>query len=634
MIKSQYTEYSLQKRLLAVLGIATFLFVCLFGKLFWVQVIEGKKLQIRAISQWTRDLPLCGLRGNFLDCNGNVIASSYTSYNVFVRPSAVKNAEDVVIALCDVLGLSYDFVYKKVTQKGISENLIKQQISFEQAKQILNCNLSGVYISETSSRQYLYANLLANVLGYCTIDNVGQSGLEAFYNNYLTGINGCSMVESDIKGLELSNATTSFISGIPGCDITLTIDIGLQQILENVLKCAQSEHQSKSAYGILMNAQNGEILAMASSPSFDLNAPPRDDVEALMKLSKNIMITDVYEPGSTFKIFTTASALSNGVTSVDDTFYDPGFRIVDGQKIKCWKTKGHGHQNLVDALCNSCNSVFMDLGLRLGTERLYADLQKFGIGSKTNIDFFGESSGIMMDKSLVKNVDLARISFGQAIAVTPLQMITSVCGVLSGTLYEPKFIKSIKSNNNLKTFEPVARNKTVSNDVSNTILSMMEQVVSKSDGLYSFVPGYRIGGKTGTAQKYEDGKVAQGKYVSSFVGVYPVENPQYALLLCVDEPGTGVYYGSLVAAPYGKQIFSQIFNYLNIPPTNLQEDLKIIEPVVEVPSLVGMSVSDACAKLAGLDLQYELDGENGIVRGQSIPPGEKVCHRSIILLKT
>lgn len=634
MTHSLYTEYSLQKRLLAVLGIATFLFACLFGKLFWVQIVEGKKLQIRAISQWTRDLPLCGLRGSFFDCNGNVIASSYTTYNVFVRPNAVKNPEEVALALSNILGISHEKVIKKVSQKGISENLIKQQVPFEMAKQVFGLNMAGVYISETSTRQYLYASLLSNVLGYCTIDNVGQSGLEAYYNNYLTGINGCSMVESDIKGLELSNATTSFIAGIPGCDITLTIDIGLQQILENTLKSAQSEHQSKTAYGILMNAQNGEILAMASNPTFDLNNPPRDDIETLMKLSKNIMITDVYEPGSTFKIFTTAAALSNGVTSVDDTFYDPGFRIVDGQKIKCWKTKGHGHQNLTDALCNSCNSVFMDLGLRLGTERLYSSLQKYGIGSRTNIDFYGESAGIMMDKNSVKNVDLARISFGQAVAVTPLQMITSVCGVLSGTLYEPKFIKSIQANNKIKKFEPVSRTKTVLPDVSSTILSMMEQVVSKNDGLYSFVPGYRIGGKTGTAQKYEDGKVAEGKYVSSFVGVYPVEKPQYALLLCVDEPSTGVYYGSLVAAPYGKQFFSQMFNYLNIAPTNLEEDLKAMENVVTIPNLIGLSISDACAKLVSLDLQYEIDGENGVVLAQSISPGEKVQHRSIVLLRT
>lgn len=634
MLISTYTQYSLRKRLLAVLGIAAFLFVCLFGKLFWVQVVEGKTLQIRAISQWTRDLPLCGLRGSFLDCNGNVLACSYTSYNVYVRPSGVVDAELVALSLSQLLGVDYDTVLKKSTQKGISENLIKQQVPFDVAKQILSLDLNGVYIAETSSRQYLHANLLSNVLGYCTIDNVGQAGLEAYYNAYLTGINGSSMVESDIKGLELSNATTNFVAGIPGCDIQLTIDVCIQQILENVLCCAQKEQKSKSAYGIIMNAQNGEIVAMASYPNFDLNNPPRDDVQSLLSLSKNIMITDVYEPGSTFKIFTTAAALSNGVTTVEDTFYDPGFRIVDGQKIKCWKTKGHGHQTLVDALCNSCNSVFMDLGLRLGKDRLYSALQQYGIGTKTNVDFYGESAGIMMDKSLVKNVDLARISFGQAVAVTPLQMITSVCGVLSGTLYEPKFIKSITAGGVKKNFASVERGKTVSVDVSSTILTMMEQVVSKSDGLYSFVPGYRIGGKTGTAQKYEDGKVAAGKYVSSFIGVYPADKPKYVLLLCVDEPSSGQYYGSLVAAPYGKQIFSQMFNYLDIAPTNLALDEKKLEKTITVPNLVGLSLTDACAKLAGLDLQYEIDGEDGIVIEQSIPSNEKVCSRSIILLRT
>ncbi len=616
------------------MGTATFLFMCLFGKLFWVQIIQGKSLQVKAISQWTRDLPLLGLRGSITDCNGNILANSYTSYNVYVRPSNVTNPDSVAICLSNLLGVDYDTVYKKATTKSVSESLIKQQVSADTVRYILQQNINGIYISETSTRQYPYGNSLTSVLGYCTIDNVGQSGLEAYYNSYLTGINGATMTESDIKGLELSNATTSFIAGIPGCDIELTIDIGIQMILENVLENIMLEQQSKSASAIIMNAKNGEIVAMASKPSFDLNNPPRDDVEQLLSLSKNSLITDVYEPGSTFKLFTVAAALSSGVTNVDETFYDPGFRIIDGQKIKCWKTTGHGQQTLVDGVCNSCNCVFMDLGLRMGVEYFYSALKSYGIGSATNIDFYGESSGIMMSENLVKNVDLARISFGQAIAVTPLQMITSVCGILTGTLYEPKFIKSITSNGVTKTFSSVIKAKTVSKSVSEQILSMMEQVVSKNDGLYSFVPGYRIGGKTGTAQKYENGSVASGKYVSSFVGVYPVDDPQYVMLLCVDEPSAGQYYGSLVAAPYAKQIFSQMFNYLNIEPTNLSEDLEKLSLDVTVPNLVGLSITDACSLLASLDLQFEIDGEGSMVLSQSIPSQEKVYKRAIILLKT
>ena len=634
MAQTEYSIYSLQKRLLAVLGIVAFLFLCLFGKLFWVQVIQGQTLQLKAISQWTRDLPLAGVRGSMLDRNGNVLASSYTSYDVYVRGSNVKDADAVALFLSSLLGVDYETVKNKASKKNVSESLIARQVDENAVLAIINQNLGGIYVTETSSRQYTYGDLLTSVLGYCTIDNVGQFGLEAYYNKYLTGINGYTMTESYITGLELSNATTSFVSGVSGCDVELTIDVSIQKIVENVLEKIMIEQQSKGASAIIMNPKTGEIIAMASKPSFDLNNPPRDNTELLMSLSKNSMITDVYEPGSTFKLFTLAAALSNGVTSAEENFYDPGFRVVDGDRIKCWKTKGHGSQTLVDGVCNSCNSVFMDLGLRLGVDKLYQALQSYGIGTATGVDFSGESSGIMMNKASVKNVDLARISFGQAVAVTPLQMITSVCGILNGTLYEPRFIKSITTNGVKKEFASVSKGETVSKEVSSQILSMMEQVVSKTDGLYSFVPGYRIGGKTGTAQKYENGKVATGKYVSSFVGCWPVETPEYVMLLCVDEPSAGQYYGSLVAAPYAKEIFASIFSYLQVEPTNLNEDMEKLKPTIEVPNLVGLPITQAVETLTKLELQFEIDGENGIVLEQGIPAGEKVFKRAIILLKT
>ncbi len=633
--KTEYSNFSLQKRLLAVVGTVAFLFLALFGKLFVVQIYQGEKLQMRAVSQWTRDLSLSGLRGDIVDTRGDILATSYTSYNVYVRGSNVVDAEEVARVLSEVLGVDYEKTLAKAKDRSVSERLIAQQVDYAEAHMLLSYNLGGIYLSETSTRQYLYDELLCNVLGFCTTDNIGQSGLEAYYNNFLKGIDGTSYTESDITGLELSNATTSYIPGVEGCQIQLTIDLGIQRILEGIVQTAQVEQQAKSTTAIIMNPQNGEIVAMASSPGFDLNNPPREDVSNLMSLSKNTMITDVYEPGSTFKLFTLAAALENGVTSLDEKFYDPGFRIVDGQKIKCWKTTGHGSQTLLEGVCNSCNSVFMDLGLRLGKERLYAALEKYGIGTATGVDFYGESGGIMMNLDSIKNVDLARISFGQAIATTPLQMITSVCGILNGTLYQPRFIKSITSPSGVtKTFESVARGRTVSSQTSQQILEIMEQVVSKSDGLYSFVPGYRIGGKTGTAQKYENGVVAAGKYVASFVGCYPVDNPQYVLLLCVDEPTAGAYYGSVVAAPYAKQVFSGIFNYLGIEPTNLTEDLEKMQANIEVPNLVGLSVTEATAMLRARRLQFEIDGEDPFVVWQSIPPGEKVFEGAILVLKT
>ena len=611
-----------------------FLFIVIFIKLFVVQILQGQTLQMRAISQWTRDLTMSGLRGNITDSTGEVLATSYTSYNVYVRASNVTDAEDVALNLSEILGVDYQTVLKKAKDRTSSEHLIKQQVSYDDARLILTKNLSGVYLTETSTRYYPFENLLSNVLGFCTVDNVGQAGLEAFYDSYLQGINGSTYTESDITGLEISSSTTSYTVGISGCTIELTIDVNIQQILQTIVDTAYLEQEAQGVHAIIMDATNGDILAMASSPSFDLNNPPRDDVESLMQSSKNSMITDIYEPGSTFKLFTLAAALEEGVTSLDEKFYDQGFRIVDGQKIKCWKTNGHGSQTLVEGVCNSCNSVFMDLGLRLGVDTLYSYLEKFGIGSKTGVDFAGESSGIMMDVDSVKNVDLARISFGQAIAVTPLQMLASVCGVLTGTLYQPRFVKSITSANGVtKEFSSVAKGQTVSSKTSEQILYMMEQVVSKSDGLYSFVPGYRIGGKTGTAQKYENGVVATGKYVSSFVGCYPVDDPKYVLLFCVDEPSAGQYYGSLVAAPYAKQIFSGLFDYLGIEPTNLDEDLEKLMETIEMPNLVGYSLTEAASIIKSMKLQYEIDGEGGYVVWQSVAPGEMLYENEIVLLK-
>ncbi len=625
---------SLHKRLLCVVCIIAFLFLCVIGKLFVVQIVQGKGLQTKAISQWTRDLPIAGVRGKILDRNGNVLASSYTSYNVYLRGSNITEPEAVARVVSETLGLDYPKTLEKAKKKNVSESLVAQQVDRERAVKLLESGLSGIYISETSTRQYPYNEYLTNVLGLTTIDNAGQAGLEAYYNNYLTGINGQTLTESTITGMELSNATTSFVPGIAGCDITLTIDIGIQRVLEEVIDRAIVEQQAKGVTAIMMDPNNGEILGMASRPSFDLNNPPRDDVEKLLLYSKNVNIVDVYEPGSTFKLFTLSAALSEGVTNVDERFFDPGYRIVDGERIKCWRTRGHGSQTLAEGLANSCNCVFMDLGLRMGKDTLYSYLQKFGFGSATGIDFFGESSGIMMNKDSVKNVDLARISFGQAVAVTPLQMITGVCSVVNGTLYKPHFLKSITSaGGSTKEFAAMPVRQVLDKSVSSTVTQLMEGVVS-TKGLYSFVPGYRIGGKTGTAQKYQDGRIASGKYVSSFMGCYPVENPQYVLLLCVDEPGTGVYYGSMVAAPYAKQVFSGLFTYKNIAPTNLTEDQKKLEPNIEVPNLVGLSITEAVTMLKKMKLEYEIDGEGDYVVWQNVPAGEMLFAGGIVFLGT
>ncbi len=583
-------------------------------------------MQTLASSQWTRALPIVAKRGDILDTKGSVLATSYTTYDVYVRSKNVVDKGEVASHLSSVLNISYDTVYNKISNSITSEVLIKMQVDENTIKKIVDKNLPGIYISQNVKRYYPYNSLLSKVIGYTTIDGIGQTGLEMYYDKFLQGVDGKSLVESDVKGIELGNSLDTFIPAVDGLTITLTIDANIQLIVENVLAQIMVDHKPKQASAIIMNAKNGEIVAMASLPSLDNNNLPRDDVSTLNALSKNTMIVDVYEPGSTFKILTTAAALNENVTKTTDKFYDSGYKIVDGQKIKCWRTIGHGSETLVEGFCNSCNVVFVELALRLGKEKLYNYLQNFGIGSKTGVDFAGESGGILMNIDSVQNVDLARIGFGQAVAVTPLQLISAVCcAVNGGTLYEPHFVKQIGDTQLTST---IIRKNVVSQETSNTINMMMEEVVSVKGGKESFVEGYRIGGKTGTAQKYENGVIANGKYVSSFIGTYPADNPEYVMLLCVDEPSSGAYYGSVVASPYAKQIFSGMFDYKNIKPSNFVE-----QEQVTVPNLVGKTISEAYSVLNGLGFYFEVDGEDGIVVSQFPSPDTKLYVGSTILLK-
>lgn len=618
-MKIFHSTYSVQKRLLANLVLIVSLFILLILRLGFLQIINGKKLQTRAEEQWTRDLPLSATRGTIKDRNGVTLAVSYTSYDVYVRASNVEKPQEVAKVLSDNLDVDYERVLSKAQNKKISESLIKLSVEQDVIKKIKASNLKGIYFSENTKRYYPYGDLLSQVLGYTTIDNIGQSGLELYYDKYLKGIDGYSLVQSDIKGSELHNTLESFVSSIAGCDLTLTIDYRIQMMCEQAAEKIMLDHKPKSASIIVMDPNTAEIIAMTNKPSFSLNEIPRDDVSSLMSMSKNLNIVDVYEPGSTFKVLTTATALEEKATSLNDTFYDPGYRIVDGQRINCWRLHGHGSQTMVDGLCNSCNSVFVDLSLRLGEEKMYKYFEKYGFGKLTNIDFAGESAGIVMDREVAQKVDLARMGFGQAIAVTPLQLICAESSVFNGgNLMQPYFVKSISNsyNNYIKTFKPTVKNKTVSKETSDKINYMMEQVIDKANAINAFIPGYRVGGKTGTSQKYEDGKI-NGKYIASFLGTFPADKPDYVILVIADEPSSGAYYGSIVATPYAKMVLEGIIEYKNYKPTtDIVAETNAMALNISMPNLVGKPLSQALAIIKNLGLQYESDGEGGIVTKQ------------------
>lgn len=632
-MQKSFTLFSLKKRILAVLLVISFIFCSLVVRLFVIQIINGGSLQLRATDQWTRDLSIIAPRGTIYDRTGSSLAVSYTTYNVYVRAREVTSPSKVASVLSSELELDFSSVYEKTTNRKVSEVLIKMQVDGEQAENIYNHRLDGVYLAENSDRYYPNGNLMTQVLGFISIDNVGQTGIEAYYNDYLKGKDGYSYVQSDLQGKEIGGSLRYYIPAEVGSDLVLTLDSKMQLILEQALEQIMTEQKAKATAGMIMNAKTGEILALSNKPSFDLNDVPRDDLTALFDNSKVKIVTDVYEPGSTFKILTVAGALEEGLTSLDDTFYCPGYRIIDGERIKCWKTIGHGQQTLVEAFSNSCNCCFMDLALRLGVDKFYEYMQKFGLGSKTGVDIAGEGSGILMAKSQVRTVDLARMGFGHAVALTPMQLLSAVASIVNGGTYNvPRVLGEVIASSGERTEVQgkVKEKGIISAQTSAQVNYLLEKAENKT-GNYTFVEGYNVGGKTGTAQKYsESGGIAQGKYISSFIGTYPADDPQYLVFIMVDEPSAGAYYGSIVAAPYGKIVFSNLFDYLG----EKKQDESVTINYVEMPNLVGDSLADAAAKLKALNLCYELDGEGEFVLAQLPPAGSMLAEGTYVVLIT
>ncbi len=613
--------------------VISFIFCALCIRLFVLQVVEGKSLQIRATDQWTRDLAIVAPRGKIYDKTGATLAVSYTTYNIYVRAREVKNPELVSRKLCDEFSLDYESVYKKATNKKVSESLVKMQVEGEQAQKIYDMRLDGIYLAENTARFYPYGNLLTQVLGFTSIDNEGQTGVEAYYNKTLAGINGFSYVQSDLQGREIGGSLRYYVGAQEGNNLTLTIDSKMQLTVEQTLEKIMLEQKAKAVTGIILDAQNGGVLAMSSKPSFDLNSVPRENLEALFEQSKMKSVTDIYEPGSTFKILTVSAALEEGLTNLNDRFYCPGYRIVDGMRIKCWKTIGHGSQNLKEAFANSCNCCFMDLALRLGKDKFYSYMEKFGLGQKTGIDCSGEQKGILMSKSVVKNVDLARMGFGHAITVTPIQLLSGVaCVTNGGTYHSPHIMDSVcdKDGNveqkaNVKTKENI-----ISSSTSHTVNELLEFAENKT-GKYTFVEGYNVGGKTGTAQKYKGtGGIDQGKYISSFIGTYPADNPKYLVFVMVDEPSAGAYYGSIVAAPYGKMIFTELFEYLG----EKKQDESVEVKKCTMPYVEGLSLAAGVDLIKKAGLEYELDGEGDMIVKQLPPQGTVLNEGTSVVIVT
>lgn len=628
--KTFYNLHNLQRRFVATLIIIATLFVALLGRVFYLQIIKGKDLQILAAEEWLRDLPLSSKRGEIYDCNGVSLASTITTYDIYVRARNVEEPVTLATQLSKALNLEYEKVYNKVTNKSLSEILIKMQVSEEVALPLTK--FKGVYLSQNVARIYPYNELLTQVLGYCTIDNIGQAGLELYYNKYLKGIDGKSLTQTNAQGKEIENSLGYYIPSVAGANLHTTIDVQMQSILEKELKKAYEENKATTVSGIILNAKTGGISAMSSLPSFNLNDVPRNDLVSLQTKTKNLSVVDVYEPGSTFKLITLAAALNEGLTNIDEHFYCGGSTMVDGEKIKCWKTVGHGSETLTEAFKNSCNCVFVNLALRLGVDKYYEYLKYFGIGEKTGVDISSESSGIVMPKEQVRNVDLARIGFGHAVAVTQLQLASVYAKITTGYNTIPHVLDYISNEN--KTLYKTPQTKTKINlnkQTIDTINNLLANNVN-SEGAYTFVAGYDVGGKTGTAQKYdENGHIANGKYISSYIGTYPATDPEYVLLICINEPSAGVYYGGVVAKPVGQQVFSAIFETKQFKPT---DESKVLQPNIEMPYVIGLSVAEACGKLKQIGLNALVDDSGETIIEQLPPAGTMLYLGEVVYLIT
>ncbi len=591
---------------------------------------------MKAIDQWLRDLPTDAPRGSILDRNGNVLASTSTRYNLYVRPSATPDKPAVAKLLSNVFGYDYEKTLEKIS-KRTSEVTVATQVTKEQLNIVYESGLSGIYYSEDNHRYYPYGDFMTQVLGFCSTDGFGQTGLEAYYNKYLTGVNGQIMTETDLIGKELG-AGTYYLPSIPGMNVITTLDSGIQRIVDGAIAKAVAMFKPKGVACIVMDYDTGGVVALSEYPSFDLNNVPRDDLEALFLHSKSNIVSSVYEPGSTFKILTAAAALDAGKVTVSDRFYCAGSRTVDGKRIRCWKAKGHGSINFAEGVEGSCNCVFMDSALRMGTEQFYNYLRNFGLTKKTGIDMTGETSGIFIAQDAVKTVDLARIGFGQAVAVTPIGLISATSAVMNGgkkvTPHLLSGVKDINGNTVGNTGITSSGGQIISQNTSDTMRTLLESVVTTGSGKGAYVPGYRVAGKTGTAQKYANGAIASGKYISSFLGFSLSEGANYAVLFIVDEPSGYMYYGSQVAAPLVGEIFASMFDYLGIEPVYTGEEAEIIGEKFSLPDFTGMTVAQARNELAKLGLYCETDGEGNNVKGQYPEAGVTVDKRNVVLLIT
>ena len=626
----------INSRMKVLLLIFVSLLLLIIIKVFYVQVFEYKKLYSLSKDLWSRDLPVEANRGLILDRNGVVLADNLTTTSLVLVPNQIKDKKDTTTKLAQILNVSYDEMYKHVNKKTSIERVHPEgrRLSYEIADKISNLKLPGVYLVKESKRYYPYGNLLSHTLGYVGIDNQGLSGLELQYDKYLTGESGAIKYFSDAKGNKL-NLSDVYLEPQDGMNLQLTIDINIQKSIERELNNIVDMFEPDMALAIVMNPNTGEIYGMGSRPDYDPNNYQNYNQQVL---SRNLPIWATYEPGSTQKIITTSAAVEEKVVDLDnDLFYDSGSVKVDTAKIKCWKAGGHGQQTFMEVLQNSCNPGFVKMGQLLGKDRLFSYLDKFGFGAKTGVDLSGEGKGIIFPLSKVGNVELATTAFGQGISVTPIQQVTAVSAVVNGRkLYQPYILKSIsekETGNIIKKNSKKFIRQTISKETSNTMRRALENVVAKGGGKAAYIDGYRIGGKTGTAQKVENGVYLVNNYIMSFMAVVPSNNPEAVLYLAIDNPKHTAMLSSYTTTPIARRILLDIIEALDIKKQDSQIEKEkewSDKTIYEVPNVVGMTKKEAKKALENFTVEYAGTGDK--VVSQSPEAGTRVEEKTVVRL--
>ncbi|MFE4521365.1 stage V sporulation protein D [Cytobacillus firmus] len=630
------SNVTVRKRLTAALFVGILVFFIIDLRLGYVQFFLGNVLTDGAKELWSRDIPFEPERGEIVDRNGVPLATNVSAPTVYVVPRQIKDPADAAEKLAAVLNMSKEKAYQLITKRASSVKIPEgRKISHEKAKEIRALEIEGIYIGEDSKRHYPFGNYLSHVLGFSGIDNQGLMGLELYYDEELKGKKGSVKFYANAKGERMNDMADDYKPPVDGMDLKLTIDSKIQTIVERELDIAQAEYKPDGIIAIAMNPNNGEVLAMASRPDFDpanfRNVPPEI-------YNRNLPIWSTYEPGSTFKIITLAAALEEGKVDLEkDHFHDPGSVEVGGARLRCWKKGGHGSQTYLEVVQNSCNPGFVELGERLGKEKLFKYIRDFGFGEKTGIDLQGEGKGILFNLDRVGPVEQATTAFGQGVSVTPIQQVAAISAAVNGgTLYTPYIAKELinpATGEILMKKSPDAKRKVISKETSDEIRKALESVVAKGSGKKAFVDGYRVGGKTGTAQKAQNGRYLENNHIVSFIGFAPADDPQLVVYVAVDNPKGTVQFGGVVAAPIVGEIMGDSLRAMGVKPRKDQIEKELTwmdSPMIEVPDMVGLTKKDLGELY--LNLKIDASGTGNTVVEQTPQPGIKLKEGSTIRL--